>query len=185
MPLPGHNDASGVPSHLPREVLTLGGEIAADARRMYLATSRQEILNVALNGSLEVDVELQLPDEWQLSTFDPIAVSPDGSRVYLGVRGHPSYLDHVSLAEEVWAYDTETWQKSGTVRVSGDDSSAPGDLEVFSMALSHDGGRLYTLNPNTVTLSVVDTQTMTEIQVFRDIGQPVNFHPVPDWIISR
>ncbi len=185
LPLPGYSDASRVPSNLPREVLALGGEIAAAAGRMYLATSRQEILSVALDGSLAVDVELALPSEWQLATFDPIAVSPDGSRVYLGVRGRPSDLDHVSLAEEVWAYDTETWQKSGTVRVSGDDSAAPGDIGVFSMALSRDGGRLYTLNPNTMTLSVIDTQTMTELRVFRELGQPVHFQPVPDWIISR
>ena len=185
LPLPGYSDASSVPSNLPREVLTLGGEIADEAGRMYLATSRQEILNVALDGSLAVDVELALPSEWQFATFDPIAVSSDGSRVYLGVRGRPSDLEHVSLAEEVWAYDTETWQKSGVVRVSGDDSVAPRDVGVFSMALSRDGGRLYALNPNTMTLSVIDTQTMTELRVIRDLGQPVYFQPVPDWMMSR
>lgn len=172
--VPGSEDRSPVPRNLSQEVFVIDGDFVEETRTLYLATSRQEIVRVQLQAQPTAEKVLKLPNGWQFMATDALTLSRDGERIYLGVRLISSPNPSGLLGEEVWAYDAITRQKVGNVN--------PTD-SFLNMRLSQDGQRLYALNPNTLTLSIIDTGTMSESRVIRNLGALFNSSIPFVWIV--
>lgn len=181
-------DRARIPQNLNQFIEVLGGDIASQVRRLYLVTSAQDILTIELEDSLVVRRVFTLPSGWEVGIGTPMRVSDDGRSVYLGVRRIASPIKSARVAEEVWVYDANTWQRIGTVRPSdqGGDSAWDLDQGFFSMELSRDGQWLYTANYQTSGLSIIDTRTMQEIRAIPNLRLPPHsLSGQPAWVISR
>jgi len=188
--LPGFDaqERTRVPQNLNQSVEVEGGDIAPHVRQLYLATSAQRILTVELEGPLIVQRDFTLPSEWEFGLATPVIISADGRFVYLGVRRVASPIKSARVAEEVWVYDANTWQRIGSVHPSDQGSNSAADLDqgFFSMGLSRDGQWLYTANYQTSGLSIIDTRTMQEMRAIPNLRLPphsLSGHPA--WVISR
>lgn len=105
-------------------------------------------------------------------------LSPDGSRVYLGYnRGYDHadnrfYLDYGrppnerpenSLGGEFRVYDTQSWQKIGTIKTK---------THFWSAVTAGDGKTLYAMAPQKHTIAVIDTAKMHEVREMKVGGSP-------------
>jgi YVTN family beta-propeller protein len=78
-----------------------------------------------------------------------MVLSPDGSRLYLAATGTEE-LRYTGQADEIWGFDTTTW--SAVMHVHLDKPS-------MQFAVSGDGSTLYSVDPGSSTLTLIDTKS--------------------------
>lgn len=145
--------------------------IAMLGQRMYLVTRDAYVTVVDFTASsprLIADRVALNPPAGSVVGFNQIGVAPDGSRLYLGLmQGEQRYK---GLADEIWAFDTQTWVRVGAVEPTG---------LAFHLAVSADGQQLYTVNPFEKTLAIFDTATFRELEVLHKLGETPALIVVP------
>jgi hypothetical protein len=88
-----------------------------------------------------------------------LVLAADGSRLYVGMNRDSS---HGTLPlDQVWVYDTATWEKMAVL-----DLPDP----VLHFALSLDGQELYAVSPFANSLAVFDTELLRETAVIEGLG---------------
>ena len=91
--------------------------------------------------------------------YDSIDLSPDGSRLFLGLNSDQSsgwgQIDTISV------YDTRTWDQVGDIAVRD---------PVIHFALSAAGDHLYAVSPEAQSLAVYDTTSFEQIAMIDGLG---------------
>ena len=175
LPLPSGNAQSAIN--------VVGGSLAAEAGRLYLVVSEWDpqsfqwwviaVDDFSNGGSAALLGPLAVPDGWKLAPGRRTAASADGRFLYVGASPVGSPALGQGVAEQVWIYDTTTWERTGTVIPKHG---------VFHLVLSSEGNQLYTVNPKMRSFSVLDivgTNTLSEVKVIENLKYE------PGWIISR
>lgn len=124
------------------------------------------VVNPATHQLLRT-VRLQLP-EGRAVGHAQVAISPDASRLYLGV-GVVEDFGRV-MPEEILAFETATWQRLATISMSE---------PVWSFTLGRGGSRLYAISNEGPRVMVVDTLLNKELRVLQAIGETPQLAEVP------
>lgn len=124
--------------------------VTGDGRILVVDTSTQRISRT---------VDLRRPAD-SMVAFGTVAGAPDGSRLYIGAgpiaeRGH-------NTINQVLMVHTRTWRQLGTITTTE---------PFWSLAVSHDGRRLYTINREGRTVVIADTATRRETGTINGIGE--------------
>ncbi len=145
--------------------------LSSSGEWLYLASSDAHVTVINLAAPpLQViadRIALNTPPGWQVG-FNTMALSPDGARLYLGLLNEK--LHNQPTADQVWAFDTHTWQRVGVFELAD---------PAFHLAVSADGCQLYTVNPFKKTLAILDTTTFRQTGVVRDVGETPALIVVP------
>jgi hypothetical protein len=178
LPLPLPTGQPSDPGAPPVVVGVVGGSYATEADILYLVVSQWDtksfqwsvvVVDGLLSGSPAVELAFPaVPDGWALSAGLNVVASADGKALYVGARPIASPADQG--AQEVWSYDTTTWERGETVQLAH---------RASQLVLSSDGEQLYTASRSARSLSIIDINTLSEVKVVEDLQD------VPDWIISR
>jgi DNA-binding beta-propeller fold protein YncE len=118
--------------------------------------------SVAPPRVLMPEKQLPTPPDYSVGWSRLAALSPDGSRLYIGFVATSGELFGSGLTNLIRVYDTQTWQRVGEIHL-GDPA--------WSIAVSNDGTQLYTMSPRAKSLSIFDTTTLRELGVMRDLGE--------------
>lgn len=110
---------------------------------------------------LSEGVRLALPAAHMPGWSELIALSSDGSRLYVGLAPTSGDLYGTGLADLIRVYDTETWKMIGEIK--------PNDPPRY-LAVSNDGTQLYMTSSERQTLAIYDTRTFQEKGVMRNLG---------------
>ena len=130
-----------------------------DGDRLYVVDREMSVTVVDLSDSRVLEGgKLEVPEEWQLME-KAIAPSPDGQRLFLGFATGKDR--HRALVNEVWAYDTTTWERTATIQMRD-----PATHLAFSAA----GDQLYAVSPAGQSLMIYDANTYQEMAVLSDLG---------------
>ncbi len=146
-------------------VLTSAGD------RLYIVSDKSDVTVVDLaKPSPQMIVNrapLSMPPGSQIG-FRQIALSADGTRLYVGFV-HGENRDR-ALVDEIWAFDTKTWTRTGTFKLSD---------PAWHIAVSNDGKQLYSVSPFKKSLTIFDAHIFQEIGTIRDLGDTPALIVVP------
>ena len=78
-----------------------------------------------------------------------MVLSPDGSRLYLAATGNEA-LRSLGQTDEIWGFDTTTWSEVMHAHL---------DKPSLQFAVSGDGSTLYSVDPKSSTLTLIDTKS--------------------------
>ena len=98
------------------------------------------------------------PDKWV--PHGAVTLSPDGSRLYVGLGPLADRSQHV--ADEILVVDTSTWQRLGSITTS---------QAFWSLTVSQDGRYLYAISPQGQRILRIDTFTYLEESAITAVGQ--------------
>ncbi len=151
---------SGPSRRTPFYKFAAGAIASSDGSRIYAVTGNGHLLVVNVRQrKLERMVDLDLAPEQRIPP-DLIVLSPTGDRLYVGVGAHA--LTDSLYAQQVRVFDTESWKRVSLFKPA---------RSTFAMALSPDGRRLYTVDPSTKTLTVLDAASGEEAGVLHELGE--------------
>jgi len=157
-----------IPTDLPRSPFVWAGLIADDGRKLLLATSTQEILQVSLGESETVISRVvALPNGWRFANaVKPMAADPQLTSLYVAVTDGASF----GRATQIWQYDVSSWAREASVSLTGnlqasgilygiERDAISGDIHLYGseQILTVGGKAIGVLQPNGVSLSELIT----------------------------
>lgn len=130
---------------------TNGGSFAImkDGRILEIDGNAKKVARISVNN--------WLADKWVPER--DVHSSPDGTRLYVAVGRLADRS--TGKAYEIHVFDTKTWQLLKTITTS---------RSYWNIAISHDGLYLYAIDPDSQSLSVIDTTHDREIKTISGIG---------------
>ncbi len=137
--------------------------LAPTGDRFYVFSNAHVAIVDVTRSRLELlDVRpIVLPSAIQIGSGNSNTLSPDGTRLYVGLFPTGGENFSKGVMEEIWVYDTRTWQRLDVLRLSD---------PAWDFAVSTDGRQLYTVNPFTKTLGIYDTGNFHAIALMHDVG---------------
>jgi YVTN family beta-propeller protein len=100
-----------------------------------------------------------LGDSW--IRYQAPALSPDGSKVYVGI-GRLAHLGQgVQLFDRIAVFDSETLKRLAIIKTS---------QLFYSATLSKDGRHLYVVSPEQASIMIIDTKSQREVRTIYGLG---------------
>lgn len=126
-----------IPKTLDQRIQVIAGDIAERSRRLYIATTAQEILEVNLAEEFQIKHLYSLPEGSQLTDRKSLLPTADGQSLYLSVQQTSS----INAAGEVWLLDTTLQSKQPIAVIKDQPASAltldsDGQLITFGSSIS-------------------------------------------------
>ncbi len=107
-------DSWRVPRNLARGLYALAGDLDPQDRRLFLATSTQEILSVDLGTEpFTVDKVFSLSPGWQFVGWNALLVNARDGAAYVQVRRNDTPIVSGLEVEEIWLLDMTRWVQAG------------------------------------------------------------------------
>lgn len=142
---------------------------APSAQRYFLLMKDGLLKSVSVAGKAEsVTIKLELPGGMTLANNQQMKASADGSQVFVGLRtasdsgltdsivfGSGSYLDQVGV------FDAATGQRIALIALPD---------PAITISLSPDGQRLYSVSPQSQSISIFDVATAQLVDTLKPIG---------------
>jgi hypothetical protein len=171
-----------VPHNLPYTAFVWSGAVDPARRRLFLATSTQQILMVDLNEQPFVTTSVvSLPAGWQFTVMQPILYFSEDKDVYIQVKRDKTTITNGLEVEEVWVYDTNTWTRSSRLNLpqqllnTPNNSASDGlDLTNYGLALSLDRQSVYSLSRKGLVQIGEDTNGRLQGTWFNAPGEEAN-----------
>jgi hypothetical protein len=108
------DDIGRVPLNLPHTLYVMDDDLEPQSRRLFLATSGQQILSVDLTAEpITIDTVFSLPPDWQFAGFDPLAVDARNRGAYVQVKREDTPIKSGLEVEEIWMLDMTQWTQVG------------------------------------------------------------------------
>lgn len=160
-----------IPASLP--AISKSAILSPSGERLYLLTSglhvpaQVTVIDFVPSPPrvLADEIALDAPPNCEIGF--QVALSPDESRLYIGFL---LTTTGSGLASEIWAFDTKTWTRTGTFKLSD---------PAWHIAVSNDGKQLYSVSPFKKSLTIFDAHTFQEIGTIRDLGDTPALIVVP------
>lgn len=143
---------------------------APAAQRYFLLTKDGLLTSVSMTGEAEsATMKLELPGGMMLANNQQMKASPDGTRVFVGLRtasgnglsdstvfGRGSYLDQVGI------FDATTGRRIALIALPE---------PAITISLSPDGQTLYAASPQSQRIRVVDVASAQIVDTLNNVGR--------------
>ena len=128
--------------------------ISADGSRGYLAA-------LAADKVVVLDlVSETVSDTLPVGKPKGLALNADGSRLYVGTFGFEGQSDY-----QLWMFDTATGQPIGGTNLAHPGAPRLVNSDILGLALAPDGSRLYAASIDGESVSVVDPETLEQLDL--------------------
>ena len=137
--------------------------LSSDKKTLYLVGRDASVVVIDLPGRRVVSHERLDPGPGVRLAYDAIALSPDGTRLFLGLD-----IDQSSgwgQIDTIAVFDTASWERRAAI---------PFDEPVVHFALSAKGDQLYVVSIDDQSLAIYDTASFEQIALIDGLrGTPV------------